>query len=214
MQEESGKFRRHCLKEASSVELFDQCMLFGGNVTMGGLRYLFGLTLVFVFVGLCLDVKVGLGFLGGLFGCVCFLHLARTAEVPGTSNQSDSSTEAGVQTEPPERTSIAEERQDNTTAPKILDFPDAPIVPREKSQTEQVLTEVFRCSYSQFVLPWYNVPEPLEEQVLYQVLLKEFNMAVDLLKNKTRHLESITIAIGVLQILSGHLQNAKEDKQR
>ncbi|XP_041050817.1 uncharacterized protein si:rp71-46j2.7 [Carcharodon carcharias] len=78
----------------------------------------------------------------------------------------------------------------------------------------QSLRRVFECSYSQFILLWYNPPEPREDQPLYQVLLDEFNMAVDHAVGKIRHFNLTSIEHGLIRILTCHLRTAKKEKKR
>ncbi|XP_078403738.1 uncharacterized protein LOC144683972 isoform X2 [Cetorhinus maximus] len=78
----------------------------------------------------------------------------------------------------------------------------------------QSLRRVFECSYSQFILLWYNPPEPREDQPLYQVLLDEFNMAVDHAVGKIRHLNLNSIERRLIRILTCHLRTAKKEKKR
>ncbi|RXM97038.1 ADP/ATP translocase 3 [Acipenser ruthenus] len=74
---------------------------------------------------------------------------------------------------------------------------------------KQALGKVFECAYSQFVLLWYDAPEPRERQVLHQALLQEFHTDVDQLIQTTRHLETMTLAVGVVRILTQHLQSSR-----
>ncbi|XP_067903283.1 uncharacterized protein si:rp71-46j2.7 isoform X2 [Heterodontus francisci] len=78
----------------------------------------------------------------------------------------------------------------------------------------QSLRNVFDCSYSQFILLWYNPPEPTENQPLYQVLLNEFNVAVDYAVGKIRRLDLTRIELGFIRILTDHLRTAKKGKKR
>uniref|UniRef100_UPI00398EF867 uncharacterized protein isoform X1 n=1 Tax=Pristiophorus japonicus TaxID=55135 RepID=UPI00398EF867 len=78
----------------------------------------------------------------------------------------------------------------------------------------QSLRKVFDCSYSQFILLWYNPPEPTEDQPLYQVLLHEFNTTVDHAVGKIRNLDSTRIGLGLIRILTVHLRTAKKEKKR
>ncbi|XP_041111880.1 uncharacterized protein LOC121318841 isoform X2 [Polyodon spathula] len=71
---------------------------------------------------------------------------------------------------------------------------------------KQSLRKVFECAYSQFVLLWYDAPEPRERQVLHQALLQEFHNSVDHLIHTTQHLETMTLAVGAIRILNQHLR--------
>ncbi|XP_067853358.1 sorting nexin-25 [Heptranchias perlo] len=77
----------------------------------------------------------------------------------------------------------------------------------------QSLRKVFDCSYSQFILLWYNPPEPTEDQPLYRVLLDEFNTTVDHAVKKIRNLDLISIESGLIRILTVHLRTAKKEKR-
>ncbi|XP_060688414.1 sorting nexin-25 isoform X2 [Hemiscyllium ocellatum] len=79
---------------------------------------------------------------------------------------------------------------------------------------QQSLRKVFECSYSQFILLWYNPPEPREDQPLYQVLFHEFTLAVDHAVLKIRNLDLTRIEIGLIQTFAKHLKSAKKGKQR
>ncbi|XP_043561028.1 sorting nexin-25 isoform X2 [Chiloscyllium plagiosum] len=78
----------------------------------------------------------------------------------------------------------------------------------------QSLRKVFDCSYSQFILLWYNPPEPRDDQPLYQVLFHEFTSAVDHAVLKIRNLDLTRIEIGLIQTLAKHLKSAKKGKER
>lgn len=82
------------------------------------------------------------------------------------------------------------------------------------SPLHQALRKVFDCSYSQFILLWYDPPEDKADQPLYQVLLREFNTAVDYALGKIRDLNFTRIEIGLIQILTIHLQNVKKKSKR
>ncbi|XP_072451624.1 uncharacterized protein [Chiloscyllium punctatum] len=79
---------------------------------------------------------------------------------------------------------------------------------------QQSLRKVFECSYSQFILLWYNPPEPRDDQPLYQVLFHEFTSAVDHAVLKIRNLDLTRIEIGLIQTLAKHLKSAKKGKER
>ncbi|XP_048460993.1 sorting nexin-25 isoform X2 [Rhincodon typus] len=78
----------------------------------------------------------------------------------------------------------------------------------------QSLRKVFECSYSQFILLWYNPPEPRTDQPLYQVLLHEFNLAVDHAVSKILNLDLTRIEIELIRRLTNHLHTAKKRKER
>lgn len=82
------------------------------------------------------------------------------------------------------------------------------------SPLHQALRKVFDCSYSQFILLWYDPPEDKADQPLYQVLLREFNTAVDYALGKIRDLNFTRIEIGLIQILTIHLRNVKKKSKR
>ncbi|XP_072127087.1 uncharacterized protein [Mobula birostris] len=82
------------------------------------------------------------------------------------------------------------------------------------SPLRQSLKKVFDCSYSQFILSWYSPPEDSVDQPLYQVLLCEFNTAVDYVMGKIRNLNCTRIELRLIQILTIHLRSAKEEKKR
>ncbi|XP_078067943.1 uncharacterized protein LOC144493024 [Mustelus asterias] len=77
----------------------------------------------------------------------------------------------------------------------------------------QSLRKVFECGYSQYGLLWYNPPEPREDQPLHQVLLDEFNLAVDHAVGKLRQLDITRIELGLIQILTVHVQAVKKEKR-
>ncbi|XP_048399962.2 uncharacterized protein si:rp71-46j2.7 [Stegostoma tigrinum] len=78
----------------------------------------------------------------------------------------------------------------------------------------QALGKVFECSYSQFILLWYNPPEPRADQPLYQALLHEFNSAVDHAVSKIVNLDLTRIEIELIRRLTNHLRTAKKRKER
>ncbi|XP_069748733.1 uncharacterized protein [Narcine bancroftii] len=78
----------------------------------------------------------------------------------------------------------------------------------------QSLKKVFDCSYSQFILLWYNPPEAMADQPLYSILLDEFNASVDLAVKRIRNLNFTRIELGLIQILTNHLQSAKKENNR
>ncbi|XP_059832745.1 sorting nexin-25 isoform X1 [Hypanus sabinus] len=84
----------------------------------------------------------------------------------------------------------------------------------QSSSLHQSLKKVFDCSYSQFILLWYNPPEDREDQLLYKVLLHEFNTAVEYIVRKIRKLNYTRIELRLIQILTIHLRSAKEEKKR
>ncbi|XP_051877814.1 sorting nexin-25 isoform X2 [Pristis pectinata] len=92
-----------------------------------------------------------------------------------------------------------------------LDVTDGSV---QSSLLHQSLKKVFDCSYSQFILLWYNPPEDTANQPLYQVLLDEFNTAVDYAVGKIRNLNYTRIELGLIQILTIHLRIAKEENKR
>ncbi|XP_078268790.1 uncharacterized protein LOC144600740 [Rhinoraja longicauda] len=82
------------------------------------------------------------------------------------------------------------------------------------SLLHQALKKVFDCSYSQFILSWYDPPEATADQPLYHVLLHEFNTAVDYALGKIRNLNFTRIDIRLIQILTIHLRNVKKKTKR
>lgn len=77
-------------------------------------------------------------------------------------------------------------------------------------QVKSSLQQVFECAYAQLVLPWYQVPEPCEDQPLHQVLSREFDFVIDRIIDRAKDFDVCQAAIGSIRILTQHLHNAKQ----
>ncbi|XP_058857677.1 uncharacterized protein LOC117430425 isoform X2 [Acipenser ruthenus] len=139
----------------------------------------------------------------------CFCTIA-TTKIPVARRTRN---ETATQTEVPEE-HCTETRQEGNNSGE--DETDSYVIINQESQPvtqyphlKQALGKVFECAYSQFVLLWYDAPEPRERQVLHQALLQEFHTDVDHLIQTTRHLETMTLAVGVVHILTQHLQSSR-----
>ncbi|XP_064185301.1 uncharacterized protein si:rp71-46j2.7 isoform X2 [Anguilla rostrata] len=72
------------------------------------------------------------------------------------------------------------------------------------------LQQVFECAYSQLILTWYSVPEPRDNQPLYNALGREFNMIVDRVIGRASDINISAIAVDYVRILTQHLRNVKQ----
>ncbi|XP_077589681.1 uncharacterized protein LOC144207888 [Stigmatopora nigra] len=72
------------------------------------------------------------------------------------------------------------------------------------------LQHVFQVAYSRLVSPWYDVPEPCEQQPLQQALSSEFDLVIDSVIRHTRDLDVCQVVVGAIRILTQHLHDAKQ----
>ncbi|RVE67397.1 hypothetical protein OJAV_G00102570 [Oryzias javanicus] len=72
------------------------------------------------------------------------------------------------------------------------------------------LQQVFECAYAQLVLPWYEVPEPCEQQPLHQVLSREIDFVIDRIIEKAIDFDICLAVVGSIRIFTQHLHNAKQ----
>lgn len=140
---------------------------------------------------------------------LALLALCWAAARPGAVDQRDGG-DAGSESsaEAAEAAAAGTEESQAKSAEDVIDGTVA------ASPLHQALRKVFDCSYSQFILLWYDPPEDKADQPLYQVLLREFNTAVDYALGKIRDLNFTRIEIGLIQILTIHLQNVKKKSKR
>ncbi|KAK1163112.1 hypothetical protein AOXY_G16482 [Acipenser oxyrinchus oxyrinchus] len=146
--------------------------------------------------------------------CCCFCTIA-TTKIPvarRTRNETATQTEVPVAEEHCTETRQEENNSGEVETDSYVNINQESQPVTQYPRLKQALGKVFECSYSQFVLLWYDAPEPRERQVLHQALLQEFHTDVDNLIQTTRHLETMTLAVGVVRILTQHLQSSRLNK--
>ncbi|XP_045885660.1 uncharacterized protein si:rp71-46j2.7 isoform X3 [Micropterus dolomieu] len=77
-------------------------------------------------------------------------------------------------------------------------------------QVKRSLKQVFERAYAQLVLPWYGVLEPCENQLLHQVLSREFDFVIDRIIERAKDFDVCQAVVGSIRILTQHLHNAKQ----
>ncbi|MCJ8734054.1 hypothetical protein PDJAM_G00231000 [Pangasius djambal] len=77
---------------------------------------------------------------------------------------------------------------------------------------QRSLQHMFKCAYTQLVLPWSTAPELGESQPLHTALLTEFNFIMDEIICKAKDLDLPVTALGCIQIFTQHLHNTKQSE--
>ncbi|XP_058845371.1 uncharacterized protein LOC117412044 [Acipenser ruthenus] len=182
--------------------------MFKKLVKLKAMHWRYWITLVLIVFSLFYD-----GIWTAFQTAVCCFCTIATTKIPVARRTRN---ETATQTEVPEEHCTETRQEENNSGE---DDTDSYVNINQESQPvtqyphlKQALGKVFECAYSQFVLLWYDVPEPRERQVLHQALLQEFHTDVDQLIQTTRHVETMTLAVGVVRILTQHLQSSRLNK--
>ncbi|XP_028297469.1 uncharacterized protein LOC114459411 isoform X2 [Gouania willdenowi] len=87
---------------------------------------------------------------------------------------------------------------------------EAELLETQYPHVKKSLQQVFECAYAQLVLPWYDAPEPCEEQPLHQALSREVDFVISRIIERAKDFDVCQAVVGSIRILTQHLHNAKQ----
>ncbi|XP_068571101.1 sorting nexin-25 [Cebidichthys violaceus] len=138
--------------------------------------------------------------------CACFLFCFVTPLLfVNSGRESSTQTDEDTNGNPPQKTVEGELSGDLTDGESSQQAEESRY-PHVKTSLQQV----FECAYAQLVLPWYDVPEPRQQQPLHQVLSRELDFIIDRIIERAKDFDVRQAVVGCVRILTQHLHNAKQ----
>ncbi|XP_068182574.1 uncharacterized protein si:rp71-46j2.7 isoform X2 [Antennarius striatus] len=139
---------------------------------------------------------------------LCFLFCCSVPLLFGNSGrESSTQTEEDRKEDALQKTVVEELLGDSTDGRNHV--PDEPLG-CQYPHVKRSLQQVFECAYAQMIQSWYDVPEPRENQPLYQALSGEVDYVIDRIIERAKDFNVCQVVVGSIRVLSQHLHNARQ----